>query len=75
MAGTIQDIEIIKDKEGKSRGFGTITYSQVLLTVNIRVGKHSVVSVTGFRIWFTEVYCFFSFSDRGFLLSKPVFQS
>ena len=29
MAGTIQDVDLIKDKEGKSRGFGTITYAQV----------------------------------------------
>ena len=29
MAGTIQDIELVKDKDGKFRGFGTITFAQV----------------------------------------------
>ena len=31
MAGTIQDVELIKDKDGKSRGFGTIMYAQVYI--------------------------------------------
>lgn len=29
MAGTIQDVDMIMDKEGKPRGFGTITFAQV----------------------------------------------
>ena len=31
MAGTIQKVELVFDKDGKSRGFGTITFAQVVI--------------------------------------------